>query len=150
MVESWKNRETTLSIAFIQQVVDKGYERLEGLKKVENKLYDEYLVQEKKEQAKRIADISVQHNLGVRPSNIEITNGVISSNANESHLKVQQKTPEQLEMEKIQLLNDIKAKVMNKKISLADASKLANDINIAYGFYNGTSEGMPNNSGMHK
>ncbi|MBE6140242.1 MAG: hypothetical protein E7172_01755 [Firmicutes bacterium] len=62
-----------------------------------------------------------------------ITGGVLSSNANESHLTGRNKTPEELEDERTQLLASVREKAMKKEISLAEASKLAQNINIAYG-----------------
>ncbi len=149
-IEKWKNGDTTISNATVQKTVDKGYERLEELKKIEEELHTEHIAQVQKEKDKKSADINVQHNLGVRPTDTEIIDGVLSSNANASYLIGQQKTPEQLESERIALLNDIKSRVMNHEISLAEASKLTNDVNTAYGFYNNQSEEMLNNNGMHK
>lgn len=134
-VQKWANGETTLSTKLVEETVNKGYDRLEDLKQLESQLHTEYMNQDKKEEEKSHADISVRHNLGVMPSQTEITGGVLSSNANESHLVGQQKTPEQLEQEKNYLLSQIKNKVMNKEISLADASKLTADVNNSYGFY---------------
>lgn len=139
-VQKWADGETTLSTKLIEDAVDKGYARLESLKQTENQLHAEFISQDKKETDKRHADISVQHNLGVLPSQTEISGGVISSKASESHLVGQQKTLEQLEQEKNTLLAQIKNKVMNKEISLADASKLTVDVNTAYGFYESPSE----------
>ncbi len=34
-IEKWKNGDTTISNATVQKTVDKGYERLEELKKIE-------------------------------------------------------------------------------------------------------------------
>ena len=69
-------------------------------------------------------------------------------NINESHLIDQQKTPEQLESERTKLLSTIKSKVMNHEISLAEASKLTNDVNTAYGFYEAVE--MSHNNRMHR
>ena len=62
-----------------------------------------------------------------------INGGVLSENASESHLTGSQKTAEELEFERTQLLARLKEKVMKKEISLAEASKLIHEINIAYG-----------------
>ncbi|HPF82994.1 MAG TPA: hypothetical protein PLV83_02360 [Bacilli bacterium] len=134
-VEKWKNGETVLSNQTIQQAMEKGYERLEELKRTEAQLHNEYIQQEQKEEAKRGADISLQHNLGIRPDNMNIVGGVLSSNASESHLIAESKSPEQLELERQQLLANVKLKVQSGEISLADASKLVNDVNTSYEFY---------------
>lgn len=134
-VEKWKNGETVLNNQTIQQAMEKGYERLEELKRTEAQLHNEYIQQEQKEEAKRGADISLQHNLGIRPDNMNIVGGVLSSNASESHLIAESKSPEQLELERQQLLANVKLKVQSGEISLADASKLVNDVNTSYEFY---------------
>lgn len=150
LIEKWKNGDTTISNTTLQQTIDKGYERLEELRRIEKSLHMQYLAQVEREKAKRLADISVQHYLGETPTNIEIIDGVLSSNASESHLIGKQKTPEQLESEKAALLSDVKSKAMNHEISLSEASKLANDVNTAYDFYDNSSEELANNSEMHR
>lgn len=145
LIERWKNKNTTMSSETIQQTIDKGYKRLEELKKSEEKLHTEYMIQVQKEKEKNFADISIQHNLEKRPTNIEITGGTLSNNPDESYLIGKQKTQEQLESERAKLLSNIKSKVMNHEISLAEASKLTNDINIAYGFYNNSTKEKTNN-----
>lgn len=145
-VEKWKNGETTISNQSIQQAMEKGYERLESLKKIEEQLHSEYMKQEQREEEKRNSDISVQHNLGVQPSGINIIGGVLSSNASESHLIGESKTPEELEQERQQLLSNVKAKVQSGELSLAEASKLVNDVNTSYDFYSSEEK----NSGMKR
>lgn len=134
-VEKWKNGETSLSNESIQQTMEKGYERLEALKKQVESLEKSLSLYDQKENDKKVADISVQHHLGERPTNMNIVGGILSSNANESHLVAEQKSPEQLEQEKNQMLANIKSKVQNGEISLAEASKLTHDVNIAFGYY---------------
>lgn len=149
-IKNWEEGNSSLSSSTIQQIIDKAYERLQELKNLEEKLNTEYWAQIQKEEDKKMADISVHHNLGEKPTNIEIVDGVLSSNANESHLIGKQKTPEQLEDERTKLLSDIKSKVMNHEISLAEASKLTNDVNTAYDFYNDSSEVLSDdNNQMH-
>lgn len=147
-IERWKNGDTTISNDTVQQTVDKGYQRLEELRKVEAKLHAEYMQQEQMEESKKNADISVQHNLGVRPTQYETNLGVLSSKASESHLIATEKSPEQIEQEKNQLLNTIKARVQSGEITLSEASKLVNDVNISYGFYVQDSE--EKQSGMRR
>lgn len=145
-IEKWKNGETVLSSELVQEAVDKGYIRLEELKKIETKLHLEYMQQEQKEENKRRTDISVEHNFGIRPTDINITGGVLSSNASESHLIAETKSPEQLEQEKNQLLANIKSRVQKGELSLAEASKLANDVNNSYGFYSNEEK----STGIHR
>lgn len=139
-IEKWKNRETFLSNELVQDAMEKGYERLEGLRKIEGKLHTEYMAQEQKDEEKRLVDISVEYKLGERPTNMNIVGGVLSSNANESHLIAEQKSPEQLKQEKSQMLEKIKLKVQNGEISLAEASKLTHDVNIAFCYYDEPTE----------
>lgn len=134
-IEKWKNGETALSYEVVQDAVDKGYIRLEELKKTEERIHLEFIEQQKREENKRNADISIEHNLGVRPTDINITGGILSSNASESHLIAATKSSAQLEQEKNQLLANIKLKVQSGELSLAEASKLANDVNNSYGYY---------------
>ena len=63
LIERWKNKKTTMNNETIQQTIDKGYKRLEELKKSEEKLHTEYMIQVQKEKEKNFADISIQHNL---------------------------------------------------------------------------------------
>lgn len=134
-IEKWKNGEAPLSTKSVEETIDKGYERLENLKQLEQKLYQELISMEKSEKEKRYADISLKSKLGKAPSNITIVDGVLSSNANESHLIAEEKTTEQLEQEKNQMLTSIKLKIQSGELTFAEASKLVNNINTSYGFY---------------
>lgn len=148
LVEKWKNGETSLSNELIQQTMEKGYERLEALKKQFESLEASLKLYDQKENDKKMADISVQHHLEERPTNMNIVGGVLSSNANESHLVAEQKSPEQLEQEKNQMLSNIKLKVQSGEISLAEASKLTHDVNTAFGYYDEPTE--TNTNGIHR
>lgn len=147
-VEKWKNGETSLSNELIQQTMEKGYERLETLKKQVESLEASLNLYNQKENDKKMADISVQHHLGERPTNMNIVGGILSSNANESHLVAEQKFLEQLEQEKNQMLSNIKLKVQSGEISLAEASKLTHDVNTAFGYYDEPTE--TNTTGIHR
>lgn len=147
-IEKWKSGETSLSNESIQQAMEKGYERLEALKKQVESLEKSLSLYDQKENDKKAADISVQHHLGERPTDMNIVGGVLSSNANESHLVAEQKSPEQLEQEKNQMLANIKSKVQNGEISLAEASKLTHDVNIAFGYYDEQTD--TNTNGIHR
>lgn len=60
-VEKWQNGEISLSNELIQQAMEKGYDRLEALKKqIENFEYSLNL-HDKLEKDKKMADISVNH-----------------------------------------------------------------------------------------
>ncbi len=135
-VEKWQNGEISLSNELIQQAMEKGYDRLEALKKqIENFEYSLNL-HDKLEKDKKMADISVNHYLGKTPTDLNIIGGTLSSNAEESHLIAEKKTLKQLEEEKDQLLTNIKLKVQNGEISLSEASKLTHDVSIAFDYYN--------------
>lgn len=88
---------------------------------------------ENEEAVRQSAERSVRYNFGTSPEELVINGGVLSENASESHLTGSQKTAEELEFERTQLLARLKEKVMKKEISLAEASKLIHEINIAYG-----------------
>ena len=148
-IEKWKNSETVLSTKLVEEAIDKGYERLEGLKQLEQKLHQEFISMEKSEQEKRSADISLRAKLGEAPSNITIIGGVLSSNANESHLIGEEKTTEQLEQEKNQMLASIKSRVQSGELNFAEASKLVNDVNTSYGFYDRQTPDIEKSSGRH-
>ena len=90
---------------------------------------------------------SVKSQFGVSPDEMVITGGVLSSNASESHLTGRNKTPEELEADRQYALAEIRTRVANKEISLAEASKLKNDVNLAYGYGEPIQE-MSN--GMHR
>ena len=79
------------------------------------------------------AERSVRYNFGTSPEELVINGGVLSTNASETYLTGREKNAEELEFERIQLLASLKEKVMKKEISLAEASKLIHEINIAYG-----------------
>lgn len=139
-IEKWKNGETSLNNELIQQAMEQGYKRLETLEKQIRSLENSLGLYDEKENAKKMADISVQHHLGEKPTNMNIVGGVLSFNANESHLVAERKSPEQLEQEKNQMLANIKTKVQSGEISLVEASKLTQDVNTAFGYYDEPTE----------
>ncbi len=147
-VEKWKNGDTSLRTELVQQVIEKGYERLEDLKKQVESLESSLSLYDQKENDKKKADISIQHHLGERPTNMNLVGGVLSSNVSESHLVAEPKSPEQLEQEKKQMLANIKSKVQSGEISLADASKLIHDVNTAFCCYDEPVE--TNTNGIHR
>ena len=128
--------------------MEKGYQRLEDLRKTEEKLHTEYVVQDQKDEEKRFADMSVEYKLGEKPTDMNIVGGGLSSSANESYLIAERKSPEQLEEEKNQMLAQIKSKVRNGEMSLAEASKLTRDVNISFSYYDESTEISTN--GIHR
>ena len=79
--------------------------------------------------------------LGVDTDKMVITGGILSSNANESHLTGRDKTPEELEINRQIALTALREKVVKKEVSLAEASQLKNDIENYYGKNNEMSSG---------
>ncbi len=148
-VEKWEKGETNLRTDLVQEVVDKGYERLETLKQLEQRLRQEANSMNESEQAKKIADISLRAKLGEAPSNVNIIGGVLSSNAEDSHLIGTEKTSEQLEQEKNQMLASIKSRVASGELTLAEASKLVSDVHTSYGFYDKQTSDIEKSSGIH-
>ena len=87
------------------------------------------------EEQKQAADIGIRSTLGQAPTNMSIVDGVISSNASESHLIAEKKSDEQMASEKRQMLSELKEKVRNGEITLAQASELSAKINSSFDFY---------------
>lgn len=131
-IDKWQSGELILSEEQIELTIKKGKEKIEELRKKEQDVHNKYIANEIKEKEKLNAAISVQHNLNVRPSDINITGGILSSKASESHLTAELKSPEKKEEEKLKLLAILKSKVKNGEISLQKASKLVNYINVSY------------------
>ncbi|MBE6153858.1 MAG: hypothetical protein E7166_06520 [Firmicutes bacterium] len=132
-VQQWLDGTTQMSAEGVQQLVDSSTQQIEQLKASASQAQAEYLRITQEETMRKNAVRSVKHNLGASPDELVINGGVLSSNAKDSYLTGRQKTPEELEFERNQLLANIKSKVMSKEITLAEASKLAQDVNIAYG-----------------
>ena len=134
---SWGNLEKKYSDAEIKMMIEKLESESEQLRTQANSYlfqYEEIISQDKaKRQAIIDAKVSVKNQFGTSPDDIIITGGVLSANANESHLTGRQKTAEELEFERTKLLASIREKAMKKEISLAEASKLSQDVNMAYG-----------------
>ena len=132
-IQKWLNGETQISNETMQQLVDKTTEQIEQLKAQSEQLLIEYKRVVQEEEMRKYAIIAVRHNFNTSPEEVIITGGVLSSNANESHLEGRHKTNEELELEKQQLLAQVREKVMDKQISLAQASQMSQQINTAYG-----------------
>jgi len=134
-IEKWKNGETTFSTDIVEKIVEKGYERLEDLKKIEEELHQDFVQISSLEEQKKHADIGIRHVFGQTPSNLKIVGGVLSSDATQSHLIAEEKTKEQMDIEKKQMLDTLKLKVRNGEISLAQASEMLKKINLSFDFY---------------
>lgn len=130
--ERRKNKETLISDKEIEKTIEAGKNRLKSLLEEEQEAYRQYKKQEELEQKEKSATISIEHNLGTRPTKLTITDGIISSNAKETHLNAIPKTDEELEKDKEALLNQVKQKVLTEQMSKAEASKLVADINTFY------------------
>ena len=137
-VQRWLDGNSYLSNENIQQLVDTVTQQIEELKAAAKQALDEYtrLIKEEMRQKEGLvsAQRSVKSQFGVSPDEMVITGGVLSSNASESHLTGRNKTPEELETDRQYALAEIRTRVANKEISLAEASKLKNDVNLAYGY----------------
>lgn len=134
-IEKWKNGETVSSTEEVEKIIEKGYERLEELKKIEKSIYHDYIQMSYLEEQKKYADIGLRTVFGQAPSNISIVGGVLSSDASQSHLIAEKKTDEQMNLEKEQMLKELKEKVRTGEITLARASELSSKINTSYDFY---------------
>ena len=137
-VERWLKGEVQMSSDQIQQLMDSTNEQIEQLKAAADQAQSNYVRAINEEAMRRNAVSSVRNRFGVSPNEVIITGGVLSSNASESHLIGREKSEEELQQEREKLLNDIKLKVMQKEITLAEASKMSQDVNIAYGLSNET------------
>lgn len=131
-ITKWQEGNNVISTEEVENVVEKGYERLETLKKREEELHEAYQKQEELEKNIQSSTISIEHNLNTRPTKLNITGGTLSSDTNKSHLTAGPKTEEELNKDKENLLNILKEKVIKGEISRETASKLTADINTIY------------------
>jgi len=135
LVEKWKKGEKVLSTKTIELVINKGYERLEDLKKIEESIHQDFIQMSSLEEQKRLADIGIRNVFREAPTDMNIIGGVLSSNASESHLIAEKKTNKQMSLEKQQMIDKLKEKVKNGEIDLAQASELFTQINLSFNFY---------------
>ena len=134
-IEKWKKGETILSAKQVEKAIEKGYERLADLKEIEKSFHDDLNQMSSLEEQKRSADIGIRDVFGKAPTDMNIVGGVLSSDASQSHLVAEKKTEEQMNLEKEQMLNDLKEKVRNGEITLQQASLLSSNINTSFDFY---------------
>lgn len=146
-VQKWLNNESEMNNASMQQLLDSVTAQVDDLKRQAEAAWNEYKRLDSEISLRQNAVYTVKTNLGVSPDEIVITGGVLSSNASESHLIGRSKTPEELETDRKNALATIREKVARKEITLAEASKLKNDLNIAYGISTQTVE---NQAGMSR
>ncbi|MGM9875174.1 MAG: hypothetical protein ACI32H_04555 [Bacilli bacterium] len=134
-IKKWKNGETVLSTEKVEQIIEKGYERLETLKKLVESIHQDFVQMSRLEEQKNSADIGIRNTFSYAPTNMNIVGGVLSSKASESHLIAEKKTDGQMLTEKKQMLYELKEKVKNGEITLAQASELSAKIGISFDFY---------------
>lgn len=145
-VEKWLQGEGLLSSDVLEQTIITVNDQISQIRNEAEKFkqeFDRLSKEEKLEQEKlkssRLTEIRLKQQLGIDTSKIVITGGTLSANANESHLIGREKTLEELEVDKQTALAVLREKVAKNEISLADASKLKNDINNNYDIDNGMS-----------
>lgn len=139
-VQEWLSNESVLSsntmeqtiISINDQIAQMRMEAEKYKKEFERLSKEEQLKQEQLESSKAIK-MRLKQQLGIDTSQIVITDGILSANANESHLVGREKTKEELEIDKQIAISTLREKVVKKEITLAQASKLKNDINSYYG-----------------
>ncbi len=134
-IEKWKNGDTVLDTKKVEEIVNKGIERVEYLKQLENEIHEAYIKLEEAHDQKVASDMRLRDNLGSAPSNINITGGVLGSKAEDSHLIAETKTEEEMRNDKIAYLDELRDKVRKGEIPLEKASQLKNDVNNSYNFY---------------
>ena len=137
-VQRWLDGDSALSNESIQQLVDTVTQQIEELKAAAKHAIDEYTRLSKEEMLQKEGLVSVKRSVksqfGISPDEMIITSGSLSSNASESHLNGRNKTTEELEVDRQYALAEIRTRVANKEISLAEASKLKHDVDLAYGY----------------
>ncbi len=148
-IQRWLDGDSGLSSESIQELIDTVTKQIDELKTAANQAISEYTRLGKEEMLRNeglvSAKKSVKSQFGVSPDEMIITGGVLSSDASESHLTGRNKTPEELEADRQYALAEIRTRVANREISLAEASKLKHDVNVAYGYADpiqGHSNGM--------
>ena len=135
IIEKWKNGRITLSTESVEKIIEKGHERISALKEMEKSLHEDFLKMNLLEEEKKSADTSLRSKLGEAPTDTKIIDGVLASNAKDSHLVAEKKTQEEMLLDKQEMLNNLKQRVMNGEISLEQASELSAQINSSYNFY---------------
>lgn len=139
-VQKWLSGESVLSSDTLEQTITTVNDQISQIRTEAEKYKSEFdriskeeqLQQEQLESSKS-AEMRLRFQLGVDTGKMVITGGILSSNANESHLTGRDKTPEELEIDRQIALTALREKVAKKEVSLAEASQLKNDIENYYG-----------------
>lgn len=147
-VQKWLSGESVLSSDTLEQTITTVNDQISQIRTEAEKYKSEFdrvskeeqLQQEQLESSKS-AEMRLKFQLGVDTGKMVITGGILSSNANESHLTGRDKTPEELEIDRQIALTTLREKVAKKEVSLAEASQLKNDIENYYGKNNEMSSG---------
>ncbi len=147
-VQKWLSGESVLSsdtmeqtIVTVNDQVSKIRTEAEKYKSEFDRISKEEQLQQEQLESSKSAERRLKFQLGVDTSKMVITGGILSSNANESHLTGRDKTPEELEIDRQIALTTLREKVVKKEVSLAEASQLKNDIENYYGKNNEISSG---------
>ena len=147
-VQKWLSGESVLSSDSMEQTIVTVNNQISQIRGEAEKLKLEFDRLSKKEklqdvqlESSKTAEMRLRYQLGVGTDKMVITGGVLSSNANESHLIGRDKTKEELEMDRQLALTILREKVAKKEVSLAQASQLKNDIESYYGKNNEISPG---------
>lgn len=139
-VQKWLSGEGVLSsetmestIMTVNDQISQIRSEAEKFKLEFDRLSKEEKLQQEQLESSKTAEMRLRYQLGVDTGKMVITGGVLSSNANESHLIGRDKTAEELEMDRQVVLTTLRERVAKKEVSLAEASQLKNDIENYYG-----------------
>ncbi len=142
-VQKWLDGEYGLSSENMEQTIIQINDQTSQIRaeaekyKMEfDRISKEEKLEEERLESSKSAQMRLRHQLGVEADKMVITDGVLSSNASESHLIGREKTPEEIELDKQIALSTLREKVAKKEITLAQASQLKNDISNYYGINN--------------
>lgn len=138
-VQNWLDGKGVLSSENMENTIMKVNDQISQMRAEAEKYKMEFdriskeekLKQEQLESSKS-AQMRLRYQLGVETDKTIITDGVLSSNASESHLIGREKTPEEIELDKQIALSTLREKIAKKEITLSQASQLKNDISNYY------------------
>lgn len=129
-IQKWLNGESALNN--IDDLVEKVNERIDNIGKQADELFNQYVEVLEKENNLLNAKKTVKFRLGVSPDELIITDGVLGSNAEDTKILAREKTKDELDLEKRYALAQIRDLIINKKISLSEASELKNKVKLIY------------------
>ncbi len=137
-IQKWLDDELALDNKQVEGLIDQTAQEIDRLKKEAEIVINECIRKKEEEMLKEQnlidAKRTVRSQFNISPDEMIFTGGVLSPNASESHLTGRNKTPEELEVDRQYALAEIRSRVAKKEISLAEASKLKQDVNLAYGY----------------